>query len=151
MSTTWIWKDVNRRKLNGSPLYFRPFLAHKAERCAAVVTALARSAPGGVLFHCGAGRDRAGLIALLLLSLAEVEADAIADDYELSTAALVPLFAAMGQEDQGPVIASLLADRGLTPRGSVLDVLRGLDVRARLLEAGTAEEDLDRIRARLLG
>ncbi|MGW5877051.1 tyrosine-protein phosphatase [Nocardiopsis terrae] len=145
------WREINRGRLNGTPLYFRPFLERKAERCAAVITALARSGTGGVLFHCGAGRDRTGLVALLLLALAEVEADAIAEDYALSTAALGPLFAAMGRKDQGPVVESLLADRGLTVRGSVLDVLGGLDARARLLEAGAAEEDLARVRDRLLG
>lgn len=144
------WKDINRRRLNGSPLYFRPFLDRKAERCAAVITALARSGPGGVLFHCGAGRDRTGLVSLLLLALADAEAGAIADDYELSTAALVPLFAAMGKEDQGPVIESLLTERGLTLRGSVLDVLRDLDAGTYLLEAGVTEEDLARVRARFL-
>ncbi|CAL9339920.1 hypothetical protein SUDANB121_00257 [Nocardiopsis dassonvillei] len=130
------WKDVDRGQPNGSPLYFRPFLAHRAERCAAVVTALARSGPGGVLFHCGAGRDRTGLVTLLLLSLAGVGAEAIAEHYALSTAALVPLFAAMGREDQGPVVEALSADRGLTLRGSVLDVLKDLDAWACLLEAG---------------
>lgn len=59
------WRHVNQEGLNGSPLYYRPFLERKAHRCATVVTALARTGPGGVLFHCGAGRDRAGLVALL--------------------------------------------------------------------------------------
>ncbi|OLT24758.1 protein tyrosine phosphatase [Nocardiopsis sp. CNR-923] len=144
------WKDINRRQLNGSPLYFRPFLDRKTERCAAAITALAQSGPGGVLFHCGAGRDRTGLVTLLLLALAGVEAGAIADDYELSTTALVPLFAAMGKEDQGPVIESLLAERGLTLRGSVLDVLKDLDAQTYLLEAGVTKEDLARVRARFL-
>lgn len=144
------WKDVNRRRLNGTPLYYRPFLERKAERCAAVVTALAQAGPGGVLFHCGAGRDRTGLVALLLLSLADVGADAIADDYELSTTELVPLFTAMGHRDQGPVIEAMLSERGLTLRDTVLDALRGLDVHAYLLEAGVREEDLAVLRKRLL-
>ncbi|PDP86444.1 protein tyrosine phosphatase [Glycomyces fuscus] len=145
------WEDVNRRRLNGTPLYYRPFLEHKGERCAAVVTALAQAGPGGVLFHCGAGRDRTGLVALLLLSLAGVGADAIADDYELSTTELVPLFAAMGRQDQGPVIEAMLSERGLTLRDTVLDALRGLDVYAYLLEAGVREKDLAALRERLLG
>ncbi|MFE6449014.1 tyrosine-protein phosphatase [Nocardiopsis dassonvillei] len=144
------WQEVNRRRLNGSPLYYRPFLDRKAERCAAVVTALAQAGPGGVLFHCGAGRDRTGLVALLLLALADVGAEAIADDYELSTTELVPLFAAMGQPDQGPVIEAVLSERGLTLRDTVLDALRGLDAHAYLLAAGVAEEDLAVLRERLL-
>ncbi|WP_067603726.1 tyrosine-protein phosphatase [Nocardiopsis listeri] len=144
------WKDINRKRLNGSPLYFRPFLARQAQRCAAAITALAQAGTGGVLFHCGAGRDRTGLVTLLLLHLAQVEAEAIADDYELSTPALTPLFAAMGQDDQGPVIKSLMADHGLTLRDSVLDILKDLNARAYLLKAGVTHEDLTRIRARLL-
>ncbi|WP_435109834.1 tyrosine-protein phosphatase [Nocardiopsis synnemataformans] len=144
------WQDVNRRRLNGSPLHYRPFLERKGERCAAVITALAQARPGGVLFHCGAGRDRTGLVALLLLALADVRADAIADDYELSTTELVPLFAAMGHKDQGPVIGAVLSERGLTLRDTVLDALRGLDAHAYLLEAGVREEDLDALRKRLM-
>ncbi|MBQ1079642.1 hypothetical protein [Nocardiopsis sp. B62] len=49
------------------------------------------------------------------------------------------------------MIESLLAVRGLTLRGSVLGVPKDLDVRTRLLEAGVAEEDLARLRARLMG
>ncbi|KOX15685.1 tyrosine-protein phosphatase [Nocardiopsis sp. NRRL B-16309] len=145
------WQEIDRRGLHGTPLYFRPFLDRKPERCAAAVTALARSGPGGVLFHCGAGRDRTGIVALLLLALAGVEPEAIADDYAWSAGALAPLFAALGQPDQGPVIESRLAERGLTPRGCVLDVLRDLDARSYLLAAGVAERDLARLRARLLG
>ncbi|GAB2486805.1 tyrosine-protein phosphatase [Nocardiopsis aegyptia] len=145
------WQEVDRRGLHGTPLYFRPFLDRKPERCAAAVTALARSGPGAVLFHCGAGRDRTGIVALLLLALAGVEAEAIADDYVRSAAELAPLFAAMGRPDQGPVIESRLAERGLTARGCVLDVLRDLDAWSYLSAAGVAERDLARLRARLLG
>jgi hypothetical protein len=144
------WQEVNRLRLNGTPLYYRPFLESKGERCAAVITALAQAGPGGVLFHCGAGRDRTGLIALLLLSLAGVGAEAIADDYELSTTELVPLFAAMGHQDQGPAIEAVLSERGLTLRGTVLEALRGLDVYSYLLEAGVREKDLAALRERLL-
>ncbi len=130
------WEDVARRRLHGTPPYYRSFLELKKERCAAVFTALAQAGPGGVLFHCAAGRDRTGLVALLLLALAGVEDGAIADDYELSTPEPVPLFAEMGHEDQGPEIAAVLAEHGLTARKAVFGVL---------------PEDLDAVRARMLG
>jgi len=38
--------------------------------------------PGPVLIHCHAGRDRTGMIASMLLALANVEPEAIADFYE---------------------------------------------------------------------
>ncbi len=143
------WRYVNRERLNGSPLYYRVFLDRKAERCAAVMNAIARSAPGGVLFHCGAGRDRTGLVALLLLALADVEVDTIAADYDLSAEAVKPLFAAMGAEEQGPVIAAVLAARGTTTAAAIRDTLAGFDVERYLLEAGVAGTALDEIRRRL--
>ncbi|AIG77218.1 Hypothetical protein AJAP_21800 [Amycolatopsis japonica] len=147
---TEFWQHINKERLNGSPLYYRPFLERKASRCAAVITALAQCGPGGVLFHCGAGRDRTGLVTLLLLALADVRPEAIAADYDLSTEALKPLFALMGAEDQGPIIQSALADRGTTTQAAILSTLEGLDVERYLLAGGVSNTDLDGIRKRLL-
>jgi protein-tyrosine phosphatase len=49
-----------------------------------VLAAIAGAAPQGLLFHCVAGKDRTGLIAALLLALADVEPAAIASDYAQS-------------------------------------------------------------------
>jgi protein-tyrosine phosphatase len=46
----------------------------------AIFTAVA-SAEGAVVVHCFAGKDRTGLVAAMLLSLAHVEDEAIGDDY----------------------------------------------------------------------
>ncbi|MUL42878.1 tyrosine-protein phosphatase [Streptomonospora sp. PA3] len=132
-----------------NPLYYRLFLEHKAERCAAAATALARAAPGGVLFHCAAGRDRTGLVAILLLALAGVGSEAIADDYEQSTAGLRPLHAALGRADDAPAIAAALAERGTTPRETVLDVRSGIDAPSCLRGGGMAEADIAALRSRL--
>jgi protein-tyrosine phosphatase len=148
---TELWRCINYERLNGSPLYYQPFLQHKAQRCAAALTALAEAGPGGVMFHCGAGRDRTGLVALLLLSLAGVEPESIAQDYELSTQALEPLFAAMGQPDQGPMIDSILATRGTTVRAAILAVLNEFDAETYLRNAGVSTDNLGGIRDRLLG
>jgi protein-tyrosine phosphatase len=145
------WQHLNREQLNGSPLYYPIFLRRKADRCAAVSTAIARSAPGGVLFHCGAGRDRTGLVALLLLALAEVEPEAIAADYDLTAEALPPLFAALNTEDQGPLIRSILARRGTTTHAAVLATLADFDAEQYFLDAGVSRADVDRVRDRLLG
>lgn len=144
-----LWRRLNRERLNGTPLYYRPFLERKAGRCAAVIEAIARSAPGGVLFHCASGRDRTGLVALLLLALAGVEADAIAADYDLSAEAVKPLYAALGVEDQGPFIGAALAERGTTTTAAVRDTLAGFDVERYLLDAGVSGDDLADVRRRL--
>ena len=50
-----------------------------------VLQVIAAAAPGPLLFHCIAGKDRTGLIAALLLALADVTPAAIARDYAMST------------------------------------------------------------------
>lgn len=46
-----------------------------------VLTVIAAAAPGPLLFHCVAGKDRTGLVAALLLAIAEATPQAIARDY----------------------------------------------------------------------
>ncbi|MEA5359425.1 tyrosine-protein phosphatase [Amycolatopsis sp., V23-08] len=145
------WQQLNRDQLNGTPLYYPLFLQRKAGRCAAVVKAIAHADPGGVLFHCGAGRDRTGLITLLLLALVGVEPRAIAADYDVSAEAVKTLFAAMGTDDQAPIIEAVLAERGTTAEEAVLAVLDGFDVEHYLLDAGVSRDELRSVRHRLLG
>ena len=51
----------------------------------AVLAVIAAAPAGPLLFHCVAGKDRTGLIAALLLTLAEVKPEAIAADYAQSS------------------------------------------------------------------
>jgi len=51
----------------------------------AVMRAIAEAPASGILFHCQSGKDRTGIIAALLLAVAGVEPEAIADDYALTT------------------------------------------------------------------
>jgi protein-tyrosine phosphatase len=67
--------------LVGTPLYYLPHLAELPDRAGAALRAIAHAPAGGVLFHCGAGRDRTGLVALLLLLAVGAEPDEIVDDY----------------------------------------------------------------------
>lgn len=145
-----LWQHISDEHLDGSPLYYRVFLERKPERCAALITTLARTDPGGVLFHCGSGRDRAGLVSLMLLALAGVEPEAIAADYELSTEGVRPLYATLGVDDQGPLIESMLAEHGTTKREAVLHTLDGFDAEKYLLDAGVSTTDLENLRSRLV-
>jgi hypothetical protein len=150
VADTEFWRDLNRRRLNGTPLYFRPFLERKPDRCAAAIRAVARARPGGVIFHCGGGRDRTGLLALLILALAGVPAEIIAADYELSTGPRRALSAAMGTVDEGPIIAQVLAEHGTTSQEAIITLLAEFDAEAYLRAAGVAGDDLTALRARLL-
>jgi protein-tyrosine phosphatase len=144
------WRRLNEEGLNGTPLYYRPFLAAKPGRCAAALAAIAQARPGGVIFHCTAGRDRTGLIALLLLALAGVRPAAIADDYALSAGQVRPLLAALDVPDTTTGIEAELRRRGTTARAAVLDALSGLDAASRLRAAGLRDTDITTLRSRLL-
>lgn len=73
------------------------------------------AAPGGTLFHCGAGRDRTGLVAALALLLTGVRDDAIIDDYMLSRVALQrryeELVVAMAKTEEREWLARLRLER----------------------------------------
>ena len=115
-----------------------------------MLAAIARARPGGVIFHCTAGRDRTGLIAMLLLALAGVRPAAIADDYALSASQVGPLFAALDVDDSTAGIEAELRRRGTTARAALLGALDGLDPAARLRAAGLPDTDITALRARLL-
>lgn len=66
----------------------------------AVLQAIAAAPPGGVLFHCVSGKDRTGLIAALLLTLADVEPDEIVLDYTCSTENLEAAYLAAFPDEQ---------------------------------------------------
>lgn len=51
---------------------------------AQILRAMANARDGGILFHCRMGKDRTGVIAILLLSLVGVPQQTIVDDYALT-------------------------------------------------------------------
>ncbi len=122
----------------------------KPQRIAAVLTAIARSRQAGIIFHCGGGRDRAGLVSLLVLSLAGVTPDAIAEDYELSLGQMDPLFAALGIEHREPGMHAFLQEQGTTVRGTILELLDSLDVAQYLATAAVSGPDIAALQRRLL-
>jgi hypothetical protein len=143
------WDEWNHWGM-GTPLYYGPFLERFPERTAQVVGAIANAAPGGVLVHCRAGRDRTGLIAMLLLDLVGVAPEQIAADHALSMGRLGPLFAEWGEDDHAPQIEAYLKREGTTARAVIVSMLAELDAEAYLREAGLGDGDFTALRARLL-
>lgn len=66
-------------------------LAQRQDAIAAVLTTIAEAPEGVVLFHCTAGKDRTGIVALLLLALAGVEAALIVEDYAQTGRMIAPM------------------------------------------------------------
>jgi hypothetical protein len=123
-----------------TPLYYKDALRRWPERHAAVISAIARAQPGGVLFHCIRGNDRTGIIALLLLALVGVTPDEILADYELSF-----------ELSPDPYRDELLAREHSSVREALLSALEGLNIDRYLCMGGASQEDLVAIRKRLLG
>jgi protein tyrosine/serine phosphatase len=147
---TAFWIEMNSDWRCGTPLYYLPHVRRFPKRSARVVSAILHAEEGGVLFHCGIGRDRTGLVTMLLLAMLGVAAEDIADDYELSVPRLRPLFAQRGEPDQGPLVDAFLASRGTTLRRVVLGTLAALDLDAWMRAGGLDARDRAALRARLL-
>jgi protein-tyrosine phosphatase len=141
---------VLERGLECTPLYYPGFLERFPERVAGVLRAIAAAEPGGIVYHCAAGRDRTGVITLVLLALAGVEPEDIAADNMLSGPRLKPAWAEIGLEDQSGAIDELLARHGTTVHDATLDVLTSFDAEKYLLNAGLTAQEIAVIRARLV-
>jgi protein-tyrosine phosphatase len=135
------WAGYWDNGLVGTALYFLPHLTDMPGNSGAVLRAIADAQAGGVLFHCMGGRDRTGQIAMLLLALADVEAEEIVDDYMQTVRLADARAASQNRENAEPQLEALCATLGTTTEGAFRQALGGLDLDAFLaasgLDAGT--------------
>lgn len=115
-----------------------------------VLRMIART-PGGVLFHCTAGKDRTGCIAALLLSLAGVSRADILADYQVSETYLANLLSMM--KERAPELAALWGRSKSEYMEGCLDLLADKygSVLEYLKAAGLIEAELELLRNKLLG
>ncbi len=129
--------------------WLRAVLEHMGAPLREALGEIAAAPEGPLLFHCVAGKDRTGLIAALLLTLAEVEPQAIAVDYALSTQQL-----RAGYRERYPEVdaADLEAALECPPQG-VHDLLAFLDESGGIVRyltgVGLGAGEIARLRARL--
>ena len=124
------------------------------ERFATAVAAVASAPEGCVLVHCAAGVDRAGLVAALLLRLAQVPIDDVAADFALSRDNWAPHASEWIEETEDEREREFRRFLAAMPGESMRGVLEELDRRyggaeSYLRAAGLPEADVHRIRARL--
>jgi protein-tyrosine phosphatase len=132
-----------------SPLYFPAMLAEYPERLAAAARAIANAAPGCVVFHCAAGKDRTGLLALVLLTLAGAAPEEIIADYLLSYDRLKQRYDEIGVRDQLTAVNELLASRDTTIEASLASTIASLTMPDYLLENGLSSTELAALSTRL--
>jgi protein tyrosine/serine phosphatase len=139
------------------PLFdlYRENIDRYAANFGAVFKAIAGAPPGGVVLHCHAGKDRTGLVSALLLSLAGVPRQIIAEDYAATDRCLEPMYARIiANSPQEPTRLERLARFLVSPPETMLAVLGHLDARhggveAYLRAAGVTRPDVQRVRDRL--
>jgi hypothetical protein len=154
------WAEVDRM-LEGvdDPVEWRRrnylfFLDRFPGRFADAIAAVAQAPDGPVLVHCAGGVDRTGLVAALILRVADVSVETVAADYAESEANWAPLagewiHAALDEAESRK--RRFLSQIPGDVMEQVLDELEREhgDVPRYLLAAGLSEDDLERLRARL--
>jgi protein-tyrosine phosphatase len=140
------WKAIDHL---ASPLYFPAMLAEHPQPVIAAVRAVANAAPGCVVFHCAGGKDRTGLLALVLLTLAGATPEQIIADYLLSYDRMKQRFDDMGARDQLTAVRELLASRDTTIEASLTSTIAALPMPGFLLENGLSATELAALRTRL--
>ncbi|GAB4097849.1 tyrosine-protein phosphatase [Sinomonas halotolerans] len=122
------------------------------DRMVQVFRAIAE-APGGVVLHCSAGRDRTGLIVTMLLQLADPAGAgrAAAEQYEASVRGInewhriSPVKHPYERWHDDEELATLLAER----QEALTAFAAGLDVERFLLEHGLSAAEIAAVRAKL--
>ncbi len=114
-----------------------------------VLEIIATASPGPLLFHCVAGKDRTGLIAALLLALADAVPEAIAHDYAASTENLREAYLRRYADAEPAAIVDAVhcPEQGIHNMLTYLASFGG--VRVYLEEIGVDREHIALLRARL--
>ncbi|MBE8515977.1 tyrosine-protein phosphatase [Amycolatopsis sp. H6(2020)] len=133
----------------GSPLYYSAMLVEHPEPVVAAVRAIANAAPGCVVFHCAGGKDRTGLLTLVLLTLAGAAPDEIIADYLLTYDRMKQRYDELGFRDQLAAVTELLAARNTTIEASLNSTITSLEMPDVLLDNGLSDTELAALHARL--
>ncbi|BCW46735.1 tyrosine-protein phosphatase [Arthrobacter sp. StoSoilB5] len=132
------------------PAQYGEYVGLFAEKIAAVFKAIAAS-PGKVVIHCSAGRDRSGVIALMLQRLAGVGDDEILRGYELAARGINERHRTHGAPHaHDPYLSGEDFEAWLEQkRAGVRTFLGSLDVESFLARNGVTEGEVAAIRAKL--
>jgi protein-tyrosine phosphatase len=140
------WEKIDNL---ASPLYYPAMLVEHPEPVVAAARAVANAAPGCVVFHCAGGKDRTGLLALVLLTLAGAAPAEIVADYLLTYDRMRQRYAELGVRDQLTAVTEILANHGTTVEASLTATVTALTMPDFLLDNGLSDTELTALRTRL--
>jgi protein tyrosine/serine phosphatase len=124
-------------------------LAEHPRPVVTAVRAIANAAPGCVVFHCAGGKDRTGLLALVLLTLGEAAPEEIIADYLLTYDRMKQRYAELGFRDQLTAVNQILTKHNTTIEASLTSTIASLTMPDFLVENGLSDTELATLRARL--
>ncbi|MDI2020747.1 tyrosine-protein phosphatase [Paenarthrobacter nicotinovorans] len=132
------------------PAQYGDYLQLFGEKVAAVFKAIAAS-PGKVVVHCSAGRDRSGMIALMLQRLAGMDDQEILAGYELAARGINERHRTHGAPHaHDPYLPDEQLEAMLAERLAALrSFLASLDVAGFLTDNGLSPEELGAVRAKV--
>jgi protein-tyrosine phosphatase len=102
-----------------------------------------------VVFHCAGGKDRTGLLALVLLTLGSAAADEIIADYLLTYDRMKQRYDEIGVPNQLTTVIELLASRDTTIEASLTSTIASLAMPDFFLDNGMSDDELAALLARL--
>lgn len=131
-------------------------LDRRPELFAAAVKAIADEPDGAVVVHCHGGKDRTGMVVALALSVAGVPEEEIVADYFLTQERMAGLLAEQLADEPDPSQHPELIEFRDTRAESMVAILHHLDEKyggpePYLRHGGLTDDDLDRLRRRLIG
>ncbi len=147
-----MWESVKSRDRVAFDL---TMLELARSRFATIAQAIASAPPGGVLIHCEVGKDRTGLMTMLLLDLVGTPADVIATDYERTATGLASLFADLIANAESDERRTRLQEEALCRAEVMAAIHSGFrakhgDAETYLRLGGLPRATIDAIRARTL-
>ncbi|MDQ2086761.1 tyrosine-protein phosphatase [Herbivorax sp. ANBcel31] len=92
---------------------FYTYLLRQYTKMASIFRIILTAKPGGILFHCKVGKDRTGVISMLLLAIAGVSKEDIYANYEISNTYLKEAYTPAGRIIKKNEVPLALSDKKL--------------------------------------
>lgn len=130
--------------------FYVDLLEQQSETLKRIFEVIAQAEDGCIVFHCAAGKDRTGILAMLLMGLAGVEKKDIVSNYEVTYTNLESLIERASQDINVPV-ELMYSNREyiLTAYEYILHTYQTFD--QYLLSKGVGQDVMDRVKDRFLG
>lgn len=140
------WAPIEADGRWGTPLYYESHLETLPHRMRAVLDAIADAPEGAVLFHCGAGWDRTGFVAAMLMKAVDASPAAATADYLVSFETAEAFEALHGRSSHVEARLRILRENDHTPESAFRAAYDAIDLDAWFEAADVAPETRTAIR-----